>query len=136
MKVTLLYVLVMYNMNKYFIEYPKHRLYVCYDGTDSYLNLIINHCDNEYVFVQFLYGTCKISKAVRKVLKLGEENNALFLVTCMIMDEFLNESKTGKGGEFKYTILPEKDKDKNIKIKYYQVFTYVQMTIIMIHIWV
>ena len=67
-KVTLWYLLFMYNMNKYFIEYPKQRLFVCYDGKYSYLNLLINHCDNEYIFVQFVYGSIKICDAVRKYL--------------------------------------------------------------------
>ena len=83
----------MYNMNKYFIEYPKHKFYICYDGKDSYLNLIINHCNNEYVFVQFVYETSKISEAVKKVLKLRNENDALYCVICMIIEKFVTESK-------------------------------------------
>lgn len=78
-------------MNKYFIEYPKHRLFVCYDGENSYLNLMINHCDNEYVFNQYVYGSSKIIEAVKKVLKLREENDALYLVICMILDKFMIE---------------------------------------------
>ena len=87
-KVTLWYLLFMYNMNKYFIEYPKQRLFVCYDGKYSYLNLLINHCDNEYIFVQFVYGNIKICDAVRKVLKLRTKGDALYLATCMILDQF------------------------------------------------
>ena len=109
----------MYNMNKYFIEYPKHRLYACYDGKDSYLNLIINHCDNEYLFVQLVCGTSKIIEAVEKVLKLRNENDALYSVICMILDKFVMESNKDQIGEFKYAILSEKDRDKNIKIDDY-----------------
>ena len=109
----------MYNMNKYFIEYPKHRLYACYDGKDSYLNLIINHCDNEYLFVQFVYGTSKIIEAVEKVLKLRNENDALYSVICIILNKFVMESNKDEKGEFKYAILSEKDRDKNIKIDDY-----------------
>ena len=28
-----------YNMNKYFIEYPKKQIYICFDGKDSFINL-------------------------------------------------------------------------------------------------
>ena len=58
-------------MNNYSSEYPKHNLSVCFDGEDSYLDLIVNH-SNEYVFVQFVYGSSKISEAVKKVPKLRE----------------------------------------------------------------
>ena len=103
----------MYDMDKYFIECPKRKLYVRYHGTDSYLNLIINHRVNEYVFVEFVYGTSKISEAVRKVLKLRNENDALYSVICMIIDKFVMESKKDENGEFKYIILPEKEREKN-----------------------
>ena len=100
-------------MNKYSIEYPKHKLSVRFDGEDNYLNLIINHYRNEYVFVQFVYGSSKISEAAKKVPKLREENDALYLVICIIIDKLVMESKKNEKCEFKYTILPEKGKDKN-----------------------
>ena len=106
-------------MNKYSIEYPKHKLSVRLDGEDNYLNLIINHYRNEYVFVQFVYGSSKISEAAKKVPKLREENDALYLVICMIIDKFVTESKKNELSEFKNTILPEKGKDKNNRIEDY-----------------
>ena len=109
----------MYNMNKLFIECPKQKLYVCYDGVDNYLNLIINHFDNEYVFVQFPYGTSKISEAVKKVLKLRNEYDTLYLVICMILDQFVMEHCKDEKGEFEYIILPEKVRNRNIKIDDY-----------------
>ena len=105
-------------MNNYSSEYPKHNLSVCFDGEDSYLDLIVNH-SNEYVFVQFVYGSSKISEAVKKVPKLREENDALYLVICMIIDKFVTESKKNELSEFKNTILPEKGKDKNNRIEDY-----------------
>ena len=80
---------------------------------------MINHCDKEYVFVQFVYGTIKICEAVRKVLKLRNEGDTLYLVICMILDQFLKESNKDKKGEFRYSILPERDRDKDIKIEDY-----------------
>ena len=82
----------MYNMNKYFIEYPKHRLFVRCDGEHSYLNLMINHCDTEHVFVQYVYGTVRICEGVRKVLKLRNEGDAFYSVICMILDQFMIRS--------------------------------------------
>ena len=116
---TLLYVLVQYNINKYFIEYPKHQLFVCYNGEDSYLNLIINHCDNEYVFVKCIYGSSKICEAVKKELKLREKDDALYSVICMIVNQFVMEVEKGEKDEFKYTLLPEKDKYRKIRIEDY-----------------
>ena len=107
----------MYNMNKYFIEYPKQRLFVCYDGKYSYLNLLINHCDNEYVFVQFVYGNIKICDAVRNLLKLRTKGDAWYLVTCMILDQFMKRLDKEEKGEFRYLILSEKDRDKCVRIE-------------------
>ena len=109
----------MYNMNKYFIEYPKQRLFVCYDGKHSYLNLLINHCDNKYVFVQFVYRNIKICDAVRKVLKLRTKGDAWYLVTCMILDQFMKRLDEEEKGEFRYSILSEKDRDKYVRIEEY-----------------
>ena len=54
MKMTLLCVLLdTYNMNKYFIEYPKNQMYMCFDGEDGFVNLKFKHNDNEYLFVEF-----------------------------------------------------------------------------------
>ena len=40
-------------MNKYFIEYPKNQMYMCFDGEDGFVNLKFKHNDNEYLFVEF-----------------------------------------------------------------------------------
>ena len=40
----------------------------------------------------------------------------MYSVICMIIDKFVTESKKDEKGEFEYTILPEKDRDKTIKI--------------------
>ena len=37
----------------------------------------------------------------------------------MIIDKFVMESKKYENGEFKYIILPEKERDRNIKIEHY-----------------
>ena len=116
---TLLYVLDVYNMNKYFIEYPKSCLYVCFDGVDGYLNLGFKHNDNEYLFVEFVPKNCRLFSAFKKVLKLHDKNSALKSVLCMIIDKFNSEPKKDKQREFTYNILPEKDKDLTLEKEKY-----------------
>ena len=41
-------------MNKYFIEYPKKKIYTCFDGEDGFVNLKFKHNDKEYLFVEFV----------------------------------------------------------------------------------
>ena len=45
----------------------------------------------------------------------------------MIIDQFNMDPKKDKEGEFKYTILPEKDKDLKFEKKSIQVFIYLLM---------
>ena len=46
-------------MNKYFIEYPKNHIYVCFDGLDGFVNFKFKHNDNEYLFVEFVPRNCR-----------------------------------------------------------------------------
>ena len=41
-------------MNKYFIEYPKNQMYLCFDGRDGYVNFKFKHNLDEYLFVEFV----------------------------------------------------------------------------------
>ena len=41
-------------MNKYFIEYPKYQMYVCFDGVDGFVNLKFRYNDNESLFTEFI----------------------------------------------------------------------------------
>ena len=41
-------------MNKYFIEYPKNQMYLCFDGRDGYANFKFEHNHDEYLFVEFV----------------------------------------------------------------------------------
>ena len=73
-----------------------------------------------------------IDYAFKRVLKLKDENSALKTVLCLIADKFNSESRKDKKGEFKYTILPEKDRNLNLKKTIIQVFTYLLMVNAMI----
>ena len=107
----LLYVIDVYNMNKFFIEYLKNQIYVCFDGKNGYVNLKFEHNNNEYLFVEFVPKNNGLVCAFKRVLQLKDKYTAVYSVLCMIIDQFNSEPKKDKQGEFKYMILPEKDKD-------------------------
>ena len=104
-------------MNKYFIEYHKNHMYVCFDGLDGFVNFKFKHSDNEYLLVEFLCRNCRLFSAFKRVLKIKDENSALNTMLCMIIDKLNLEPNRDKKGEFKFTILPEKDKDLELEIE-------------------
>ena len=90
-------------------------MYVCFDGLDGFVNFKFKHNDNEYLFVEFVPRNHRLFNAFKRVLKLKDENSALKTVLCMIIDKFNLETRKDEKCEFKYTILPEKDKDLNFE---------------------
>ena len=90
-------------------------MYVCFDGLDGFVNFKFKHNDNEYLFVEFFPRNHRLFNAFKRVLKLKDENSALKTVLCMIIDKFNLETRKDEKCEFKYTILPEKDKDLNFE---------------------
>ena len=42
-------------MNKCFIEYPNHKLYISYNDAFCYINLMLGKRDSLDYFVQFVY---------------------------------------------------------------------------------
>ena len=98
-------------MNKYFIEYPKYHIYVCFDGLDGFVNFKFKHNDNEYLFVEFVPRNCRLFNAFQRLLKLKDDKSALNSILCMVIDKLNSEPKKDSKGEFKFIILPEKDWD-------------------------
>ena len=91
-------------MKKYFIEYPKNHMYVCFDGRDDHVNFKI-----EYLFVEFVSRNKRLLSAFKRVLKLKDKSSGLNTVICMIIDQFEREPKRSEHGEFKYVIMPDKN---------------------------
>ena len=91
-------------MKKYFIEYPKNHMYVCFDGRDGYVSFKI-----EYLFVEFVSRNKRLLSAFKRVLKLKDKSSGLNTVICMIIDQFEREPKRSEHGEFKYVIMPDKN---------------------------
>ena len=73
-------------MNKYFIEYPKHQLYTCFDGRDMFINLKFNRNDNEYLFIHIIRKNNEIYDGVKKLIKLKDKNSALYLAFSIVFD--------------------------------------------------
>ena len=53
-------------MSKYFIEYTKHKLFMCCDGMCCYINLVLSKYDGVYVFIQFVYPKKKCIVVLNK----------------------------------------------------------------------
>ena len=97
-------------MNRYFIEYPKKKIYTCFDGKDIFVNLNFEHNDKEYLFVEYVFKNYNLVGAIKRAFKLKDKNNDLYFVLSMIIDQFNTDPKKDKKEEFKYCILPEKDR--------------------------
>ena len=104
-------------MNKYFIEYPKHQLYTCFDGRDVFINLMFNHNDNEYLFIHIILKNNEIYEGVKKLIKLRDKNSVLYLTFSMVIDTYISHSRKRDYGEFRYTL--SLDKDLNFKKREY-----------------
>ena len=88
---------------------------MCFDGLDGFVNFRFKHNDNEYLFVEFVPRNNRLFNGFKRVLKLKDENSASKTVLCLIADKFNSESRKDEKGEFKYTILPEKDRNLNFE---------------------
>ena len=100
-------------MNKYFIEYPKNQLYTCFDGRDKFLNLKFDYNDYEYLFIHLIRKNSEIFDGIKKLLKLKDKNSVLYLIFCMVIDNLNLHSKKYDRGEFKYSLLHDKDLNLN-----------------------
>ena len=61
-------------MNKCFIEYPNHNLYICYDDVFCYINLVLDKQDSMYHFIQFVYQTKHMLYGIKQVNKFKSKN--------------------------------------------------------------
>ena len=97
-----------YNMNKYFIEYPKKQIYICFDGKDSFISLKLEHKSIECLFVQLVVGNNKIDNALKIIFKLKDENSDLYSRACMIIDQFNLDPKKNIKGNLSILYYPNK----------------------------
>ena len=90
-----------------------------FDGLDGFVNFKFKHNDNEYLFVEFVPTNFRLFNAFKRVLKLKDENIALNSILCMIIDKLNSKPKKDSKGEFKFTILPEKDRGLKLEKENY-----------------
>ena len=64
-------------MNKYFIEYLKKQIYVCFDGEDGFVNLKFDYNGNDYLFVEIVPKDNRLLSTFKRVLKLKAKHNTL-----------------------------------------------------------
>lgn len=102
-------------MKKYFIEYPENNIYTCFDGEDGFVNLRFKHNDKEYLFAEFVFNNHDLIVFFKKVIKLTDKSNDLNSVLAMIIDQFNEDLKKVNHGEFRYFVLPEKN--RNLKFE-------------------
>ena len=114
-------------MNKYFIEYPKKKIYTCFDGRDGFINLKFKHKYKEFLFVDFVFKNDNLVDSIKRALKLKDKSNDLYLVLSMIIDEFNADPKKDKKREFNIAYYLKKIDIYNLKKKSIQVFIYLLM---------
>ena len=83
------------------------------------MNLKFEHKNSEYLFVHLVFGDNKIDNALKRVFKLKDRSNDLYLVLCKIIDQFDLDPKKNEKSEFVYVMLPERDKDLKCKKEKY-----------------
>ena len=83
------FIVICINMSKYFIEYANHNLSICCDGLCSYINLVLGHHDNKYLFVQFFYSKSKMFCGIKQVIELKNSGISFHEVVNMIVDKYI-----------------------------------------------
>ena len=74
-----------------------------------FINLKFDYNDNEYLFIHLIRKNSEIYDGVKKRLKSKDKNNVLYLIFCMIIDNFNLHSIKYDSSEFKYTLISDKD---------------------------
>ena len=115
----IIYALVQYKMDNYFIEYPKLQLYTYSIGKSCSLNLKFDYDGKDYLFVEYINKNSRFNNAFKRILELKDKRNDLYLLLSMVIDQLkIDSSKNefkNKKGEFKYTIFPDQDNDLKFK---------------------
>ena len=96
-------------MNKCFIEYPNHNLYICYDDVlFCYINLMLDKQDSMYHFIQFVYQTKHMLYDIKQVNKFKSKNSKLHKLVYECIDVILTDIMHDA---FEYVTIPHVLKD-------------------------
>ena len=74
---TLSYELNINNMNKYFMEYLKKQIYICFDGEDGFVNLKFDYNGNEYLLVEIFPKINRLLSTFKRVIKLKDKKHCI-----------------------------------------------------------
>ena len=96
-------------MNKCFIEYPKHKLYISYNDAFCYINLMLGKRDSLYYFVQFVYQIKNMLYGIKKAKKFKSKKSKLYRVVNECIDDILSD--TIMHDFFEYISIPHVLKD-------------------------
>ena len=79
-------------MNKCFIEYPKHKLYISYNDAFCYINLMLGKRDSLYYFVQFVYQIKNMLYGIKKASKFEGKKSKLYRAVNECTDDILSDT--------------------------------------------
>ena len=79
-------------MNKCFIEYPKHKLYISYNDAFCYINLMLGKRDSLYYFVQFVYQIKNMLYGIKKAKKFKSKKSKLYKSVNECIDDILSDT--------------------------------------------
>ena len=96
-------------MNKCFIEYPKHKLYISYNDAFCYINLMLGKRDSLYYFVQFVYQIKNMLYGIKKAKKFRSKKSKLYRAVNECIDDILSD--TIMHDFFEYISIPHVLKD-------------------------
>ena len=98
-------------MNKCFIEFPKHNLYICYDDVFCYINLVLSKQDDMYIFIQFVYPRNHVHFGIKQVKEFKNKDSVLYKQVYDCINDILNDPIDHDS--FQYILLPNVLKDDN-----------------------
>ena len=78
-------------MNKCFIEFPCHNLYICYDDVFCYINLVLDKHDSLYHFVQFVCQTKHMLYGVKQANKFKSKKSKMCKLVHECIDDILTD---------------------------------------------
>ena len=83
-------------MEKYFIEYLNHRLFVCWNRLCAYISMIVNRYNDSYLYVQFVYPKSRLFHGIKQVIELKNESSSLYKVIDMVFNHYFSANTEKK----------------------------------------
>ena len=96
-------------MNKCFIEYPNHKLYISYHDAFCYINLMFGKRDSLYYFVQLVYQIKNMLYGIKKANKFESKKSKFYRAVNECIHDILSD--TIMYDFFEYISIPHVLKD-------------------------